>query len=155
MREILFKAIEDETGEWVVGSLLQSSPFKTGWVDSWIKPKVPMVLGSWSTPTSLFHQVKDGTVCQFTGKLDDSAKKVFEGDEAAIFGLCYYSNNQFNIEPTSSSCWMLKGTVKMDNHMWVVEFADKTCIPFCDIENEDMSIMLTGRNVQDGGQDED
>jgi len=80
-RQIEFRGVSKESGEWVYGNLLQSSEFKDGHIHCWIQQKTLLCLGAISTPTKSFYEVKPETVGQLTTSLDDDKTKICEGDK--------------------------------------------------------------------------
>lgn len=85
MKDILFRGKREDGGGWVYGSLVQSSKFKDGHVDSWIIEKRPMMLGIRSTPTDLFRPVNTATVGQYIGRKDRNENMIFTGDKLDYF----------------------------------------------------------------------
>ena len=66
MREILFKGIRVDNGEWVEGDLIQNYHHHDG---------LTIVVNG-----CIYHEVIMETVCQFTGLIDRNNTKIFEGD---------------------------------------------------------------------------
>lgn len=176
-REILFKAIDEETGNWIEGWLRGKE------VDS-MGPTITTNCGSYNVP------VKDGTVCQFTGGLDSNKDRIFEGDRVIIHEIERWEQKTF---PESVDCYGFSVTSKeyvviFRNCQFLFVGAEKNEIYFdmmpplyepfveectCGVElfstdecncekthvDGDTSLVgtltLTGRNVHDGGQNED
>ena len=72
---------------------------------------------------------------QYTGYFES-----FKGDKVILSSEEPYSNNQFNTDYD----WTFEGIVKMSTGMWIVEGADKCCIPFCDILNDEIDFKIIG-----------
>jgi uncharacterized phage protein (TIGR01671 family) len=84
MREILFKAISKETGEWIEGDLMRAfegdNENKTFICDRPILNSLYGIDGTFIDMDDM-HEVDPSTVCQFTGLLDSKGVKIFEGDK--------------------------------------------------------------------------
>lgn len=90
MREILFRGQQVDNGEWVIGNLVKinnwsmhrdyeksSSYINTDCEEVDI---LTFLKGSKLFAQTMLVQVKDKTVCQFTGLLDKNGTRVFSGD---------------------------------------------------------------------------
>lgn len=69
MREILFKAKRIDNGDWVQGYYMPR-PNSPG------KPRYYIVL----VGEAKWYEIDLKTLCQYTGKIDEAGKKIFDGD---------------------------------------------------------------------------
>lgn len=79
MKTNKFRGMSQES-VWVYGDLIQTTPRVDGSVTSWIKERSALGLGTESTPTESFIEVKSETIGQFTGIIDYHGVEVYEGD---------------------------------------------------------------------------
>ena len=75
MREILFKAKSITTGEWVEGSLLQTTAVS---LKSFIVTSCCYTFEMWDWKEVV--QVDTDTICQYTGLTDKNGNKIWEND---------------------------------------------------------------------------
>lgn len=82
MREILFKAKRIDTGEWVVGSLIQTSYFRSirSWISSKQEDKARLREISSNQAVWRALEVRTDTICQYTGMTDKNGQKIWEND---------------------------------------------------------------------------
>ena len=83
MRDILFRAKESDTNQWVYGSLLR---FKGCTI--------------FDENFGRLHPVREETVCEYTGMRDKNGIRIFEYDSVELFGATYtvvYSEGSFNL----------------------------------------------------------
>lgn len=81
MREILFKAKRVDNGEWVEGSLLQTTAVS---LKSFIVESSCYTFDKWDWNKCV--QVDTDTVCQYTGLTDKNRNKIWEHDIVHLFG---------------------------------------------------------------------
>lgn len=98
MREILFKAKDKKTEEWVEGSILVLD-----WESDYVYIVKEFPRAS-TLPVSVIIAdnmvlVDKETICQYTGKSDEDGKKIFEGDIVGFIDL-YYTESGYS----ESSC---------------------------------------------------
>lgn len=74
-REILFKGKRIDNGEWVEGSLLQTTAVS---LKSFIVPSACYTFDKWDWAEWL--NVDTDTICQWTGLLDKNGNKIWEND---------------------------------------------------------------------------
>ena len=93
MREILFKAKRLDDGEWVEGNLIFSADATENWKTVIIPITNSNMFAKENAEGNLgfenWYRVDPGTVCEYTGVLDDNCVKIFKGDivrEYDIFG---------------------------------------------------------------------
>lgn len=75
MREILFKAKNIATGEWVEGSLIQTTAVS---LKSFIVESSCYTFDKWDWNECV--QVDTNTICQYTGLTDKNGNKIWEND---------------------------------------------------------------------------
>lgn len=75
MREILFKAKRLDNGEWIEGSLLQTTAVS---LKSFIVHSACYTSGRWDWAECV--KVDTETICQYTGLMDKSGNKIWEND---------------------------------------------------------------------------
>lgn len=75
MREILFKAKRIDNGEWVEGSLLQTTAVS---LKSFIVTSSCYTFDKWDWTECV--QVDTDTICQYTGLTDKNGSKIWEND---------------------------------------------------------------------------
>ena len=75
MREILFKAKRIDNGEWVEGSLLQTTAVS---LKSFIVESSCYTFDKWDWNECV--QVDTNTICQYTGLIDKNGNKIWEND---------------------------------------------------------------------------
>ena len=82
MREILYKAKRIDTGEWVVGSLIQTSYFRSirSWISSEQEDKARLREISSNQAVWRALEVRTDTICQYTGMTDKNGQKIWEND---------------------------------------------------------------------------
>lgn len=90
MREILFRGKDADTGEWREGYLYVEDAQLVGMLVAgqvppeptyWIIFKNPRYVPDWSLPWQYCKaNVDPATIGQFTGRLDNQGKRIFEGD---------------------------------------------------------------------------
>lgn len=76
MREILFRAKRKDNGNWVEGDLRQDRDLETAYISGW---------DYYTTEGGLErepfeYEIEPETLCQFTGKTDETGKKIYEKD---------------------------------------------------------------------------
>ena len=76
MREILFRAKRKDNGNWVAGDLRQDRDLETAYISGW---------DYYTTEGGLErepfeYEIEPETLCQFTGKTDETGKKIYEKD---------------------------------------------------------------------------
>jgi hypothetical protein len=82
MREILFKAKEIGSGEWVYGYYaVLSSPKGSSHA---IIPKHPEIVDI-VTGGNMAHEIDPGTLCQYTGMKDSKGSRIFENDILGVY----------------------------------------------------------------------
>ena len=79
MREILFKAKRVDNGEWVEGSLLQTTAVS---LKSFIVPSASYTFGQWDWLE--MAEVDSDTICQYTRSTDKNGNKIWENDIVEI-----------------------------------------------------------------------
>ncbi|MCK5610805.1 hypothetical protein KAR91_53525 [Candidatus Pacearchaeota archaeon] len=82
MREILVKAICIETGEWVMGNLIQNAVYDTAIYDC-------------NEMEYCGVEVDEETVCQFINKKDAKGAKIFGGDCIEWYSVDYWEQRSF------------------------------------------------------------
>lgn len=107
MREILFRGIRTDNGEWAEGFY-----FRTNWYD--IKTKKPINTHHWILPIGGqdSHKIFPKTVGQYTGLVDKNGKRIFEGDilrykdtdDEYRFLLVEFSNGSFCVNEHGIIC---------------------------------------------------
>lgn len=75
MREILFKAKRLDNGEWVEGSLLQTTAVS---LKSFIVESACYTFDEWDWNECV--EVDTNTICQYTGLTDKNGNKIWEND---------------------------------------------------------------------------
>ena len=74
-REVLYRAKRIKTGEWIEGSLLQTTAVS---LKSFIVPSACYTFDKWDWAEWL--HVDTDTICQWTGLLDRNGNKIWEND---------------------------------------------------------------------------
>ena len=90
MREILFRAKRIDSSEWVEGYLFDdgfSEPkhYLVGRIV--VEPYIGTADDDWNITGIDFCEIDPETICQYTGKLDEDGKKIFEGDIVGFIDL--------------------------------------------------------------------
>lgn len=96
-REILFKAKRIYNGEWVEGSLLQTTAVS---LKSFIVPSACYTFDKWDWAEWL--HVDTDTICQWTGLLDRNGNKIWENDIVSVEYLYLGKRHKENAEVSYS-----------------------------------------------------
>lgn len=96
MREIKFRGKRLDNGEWVYGFVLFN------------QDRSEAVIAKLTDTESVCENVDPATVCQFTGRLDDNGKEIYEGDVIKVlhsFTLAFGCNRKRKIRGAYDLEW--------------------------------------------------